>query len=87
MILHAAQALLPEGWAKDVRLRVEKGRIVEVTTGVVRAVLMTVCAESFDARNGVAMVASAVPAKSKRGLIKGVLLVVRTGDGARAGLP
>lgn len=34
MILHAAQALLPEGWAKDVRLRVEKGRIVEVTTGV-----------------------------------------------------
>lgn len=34
MILHAAQALLPEGWAKDVRLRVEKGRIVEVTTGM-----------------------------------------------------
>lgn len=37
MILHAAQALLPEGWAKDVRLRVEKGRIVEVTTGVPEA--------------------------------------------------
>jgi hypothetical protein len=51
---------------------------VEVTTGVVRAVLMTVCAESFDAMNGVAIVASAVPAKSKRGLSKGVLLVLLT---------
>jgi len=51
---------------------------VEVTTGVVRAVLMTVWAESFEARNGVAMVASAVPAKSKRGLSKGVLLVLLT---------
>lgn len=34
MILHAASALLPEGWAKDVRLRVEGGRIAEVTVGV-----------------------------------------------------
>ncbi|MBL9051463.1 MAG: formimidoylglutamate deiminase [Tabrizicola sp.] len=34
MILHAATALLPEGWAKDVRIRVEDGRIVEVATGV-----------------------------------------------------
>lgn len=33
MILHAASALLPEGWAKDVRIRVEAGRIAEVTTG------------------------------------------------------
>jgi formimidoylglutamate deiminase len=31
MILHAATALLPEGWAKDVRIRVEAGRIAEVT--------------------------------------------------------
>jgi formimidoylglutamate deiminase len=34
MILHAATALLPEGWAKDVRVRVEEGRIAEVTAGV-----------------------------------------------------
>ncbi|HLQ19211.1 MAG TPA: formimidoylglutamate deiminase [Tabrizicola sp.] len=34
MILHAAAALLPYGWAKDVRIRVEEGRITEVTTGV-----------------------------------------------------
>lgn len=34
MILHAATALLPEGWARDVRIRVEDGRIAEVTTGV-----------------------------------------------------
>ena len=34
MILHAATALLPEGWAKDVRIRVEAGRIAEVTAGV-----------------------------------------------------
>ena len=34
MILHAATALLPDGWAKDVRLRIEAGRIIEVTTGV-----------------------------------------------------
>jgi formimidoylglutamate deiminase len=34
MILHAASALLPDGWAKDVRLRVEHGRIAEVTTAV-----------------------------------------------------
>ncbi|MFM7334253.1 MAG: formimidoylglutamate deiminase [Tabrizicola sp.] len=33
MILHAATALLPEGWAKDVQIRVEAGRIVEVRTG------------------------------------------------------
>ncbi|MES2814659.1 MAG: formimidoylglutamate deiminase [Pseudomonadota bacterium] len=34
MILHAATALLPEGWAKNVRIRVAGGRIAEVTTGV-----------------------------------------------------
>jgi formimidoylglutamate deiminase len=34
MILRAATALLPEGWAKDVRIRIEDGRIAEVTTGV-----------------------------------------------------
>ncbi|MES2916038.1 MAG: formimidoylglutamate deiminase [Pseudomonadota bacterium] len=34
MILHAAAALLPEGWARDVRIRVEDGRIAEVTAGV-----------------------------------------------------
>ena len=34
MILHAKTALLPEGWAKDVRIRVEDGRIAEVTVGV-----------------------------------------------------
>lgn len=34
MILHAATALLPDGWATDVRIRVEAGRIAEVTPGV-----------------------------------------------------
>ncbi len=34
MILHAATALLPDGWARNVRIRVEGGRIAEVTTGV-----------------------------------------------------
>ncbi len=34
MILFAETALLPEGWASDVRIRVDQGRIVEVTTGV-----------------------------------------------------
>lgn len=34
MILHAETALLPEGWARDVRIRIEAGRIAEVTTGV-----------------------------------------------------
>ncbi|MFN5998189.1 MAG: formimidoylglutamate deiminase, partial [Paracoccaceae bacterium] len=34
MILHAATALLPDGWAKDARIRVEDGRIAEVTKGV-----------------------------------------------------
>lgn len=34
MILHATSALLPEGWAKDVRITVEGGRIAEVATGV-----------------------------------------------------
>jgi len=33
MILHARTALLPDGWAKDVRIRVEGGRIAEVTPG------------------------------------------------------
>lgn len=34
MILHAASALLPDGWARDVRIRIEGGRIAEVTAGV-----------------------------------------------------
>ncbi|MFN4201530.1 MAG: formimidoylglutamate deiminase [Tabrizicola sp.] len=34
MILHAASALLPDGWARDVRIRMEGGRIVEVKAGV-----------------------------------------------------
>jgi formimidoylglutamate deiminase len=34
MFLHAATALLPEGWARDVRIRIDGGRIVEVTRGV-----------------------------------------------------
>ncbi|MFN3578204.1 MAG: formimidoylglutamate deiminase [Tabrizicola sp.] len=34
MILHAASALLPDGWARDVRIRVAGGRIAEVTAGV-----------------------------------------------------
>ena len=34
MILHAASALLPDGWATDVRIRIDSGRIAEVTTGV-----------------------------------------------------
>lgn len=33
MILHAETALLPAGWARDVRLRIEGGRIAEVTAG------------------------------------------------------
>lgn len=33
MILHAATALLPQGWARDVRIRVEGGRIAEITPG------------------------------------------------------
>lgn len=34
MILHAATALLPNGWARDVRIRIEAGRIAEATPGV-----------------------------------------------------
>ena len=34
MILHAETALLPDGWAHDVSIRIEAGRIAEVTTGV-----------------------------------------------------
>lgn len=34
MFLHAATALLPDGWATDVRIRIEGGRIAEVETGV-----------------------------------------------------
>ncbi|MCX7287672.1 MAG: formimidoylglutamate deiminase [Rhodobacterales bacterium] len=33
MILFAENALLPDGWAKDVRIRIDGGRIVEVSTG------------------------------------------------------
>jgi formimidoylglutamate deiminase len=36
MILFAETALLPDGWARDVRIRIEGGRIVEVTTGAAR---------------------------------------------------
>jgi formimidoylglutamate deiminase len=36
MILHAETALLPEGWATDVRIRIADGRIVEVTPGAPR---------------------------------------------------
>ena len=31
--IHAAQALLPDGWAADVRIEVDPGRIVSVETG------------------------------------------------------
>jgi formimidoylglutamate deiminase len=34
MILHARTALLPDGWAHDVRIRIADGRIAEVTAGV-----------------------------------------------------
>ena len=33
MLMHAASALLPDGWARDVLIRVEAGRIVEITPG------------------------------------------------------
>lgn len=33
MLLHAASALLPEGWARDVLVRVEGGRIAEIRIG------------------------------------------------------
>ncbi len=33
MLIHASEALLPDGWARDVRLRLQAGRIVEVTPG------------------------------------------------------
>ena len=36
MILFAETALLPDGWAKDVRLRIEAGRIIEVSSGAKR---------------------------------------------------
>jgi formimidoylglutamate deiminase len=35
MMLFAKTALLPAGWAKDVRIRIQDGRIVEVTPGSV----------------------------------------------------
>lgn len=34
MILHAKTALLPDGWAQDVRIHVQEGRIAQVTAGV-----------------------------------------------------
>ncbi|WP_137112214.1 formimidoylglutamate deiminase [Rhodobacter sp. SY28-1] len=34
MILHATSALLPDGWAKDVRIRIDGGRIAVVEPGV-----------------------------------------------------
>jgi len=36
-ILHAATALLPDGWARDVRIRIDAGRIAEVTAGALAA--------------------------------------------------
>ena len=33
MLMHAASALLPDGWARDVLIRVEAGRIAEITPG------------------------------------------------------
>jgi formimidoylglutamate deiminase len=36
MILFAEKALLPEGWASDVRIRISSGRIVEVVPGAHR---------------------------------------------------
>ena len=36
MILFAETALLPDGWARDVRIRIEGGRIAEVTPGAAR---------------------------------------------------
>jgi formimidoylglutamate deiminase len=36
MILFAETALLPDGWARDVCIRIESGRIAEVTTGAAR---------------------------------------------------
>jgi formimidoylglutamate deiminase len=43
MILHAKTALLPEGWATDVRIRMAEGRIVEVTAGAPREGLVLGC--------------------------------------------
>lgn len=37
MILHAETALLPEGWARDVRIEIEAGRIVSVRAGAAAA--------------------------------------------------
>lgn len=34
MILHAASALLPDGWANEVRIHISNGRIAEIATGV-----------------------------------------------------
>ncbi|MFO1202914.1 MAG: formimidoylglutamate deiminase [Tabrizicola sp.] len=34
MILHAATALLPDGWARDVRITIEGGRIASISAGV-----------------------------------------------------
>ncbi len=36
MILFAETALLPDGWAQDVRIRIDGGRIAEVTPGAAR---------------------------------------------------
>jgi formimidoylglutamate deiminase len=43
MILHAKTALLPEGWAKEVRIRIADGRIVEVTANAPREGLLLGC--------------------------------------------
>jgi formimidoylglutamate deiminase len=43
MILHAETALLPEGWATDVSVRVAEGRIVEVTAKAPREGLPVGC--------------------------------------------
>lgn len=43
MILHAASALLPDGWTQDVRIVVEGGRIVSIDRGVAPAGLLIGC--------------------------------------------
>jgi formimidoylglutamate deiminase len=43
MILHAETALLPEGWAAEVRIRISEGRIVEVTPNAPREGLVLGC--------------------------------------------
>ncbi|CAN1523337.1 SsnA Cytosine deaminase and related metal-dependent hydrolases [Paracoccaceae bacterium] len=43
MILFAETALLPDGWAQDVRIRIDGGRIAEVTPGAARQGTVHAC--------------------------------------------